>query len=259
MSGWLLFATVLGAIIIVSRLLIRRECHALVGVFERLVPVFGGTVTPGNLLYYPRLNFEHRGVAMVAGAMPTTARQTFTAGGPVHAGGSSARSYVDFPLPRPGESAEVEVRPATLKAKADKALARNRLRSGDAAFDRAFLIHGTPADRVSLLLDEGLRARLLADADRGMTMRVRRGRCTVSMPGLGMEEGAYECLIGIAVALCDRLLELDPGRHSRSGTGGGPGTGTGLHRSRLEFDISMPGPRPLWAANASGIGRENGG
>lgn len=206
--GFVLLLAVVG--VAAGAVVIAGDRRALARVLGSIAMHRGGTLVR-HWLYYPRLDLAVDGRAMQVSALASAGVGGHRGTGNVGTGWPV--TYVDFEAPEAkGLWLRVRSRERSVQSAADARLAGEQVSTGDAAFDRAFLVQGAPAPSVRAVLEADQRAALSGLGTPKADLQLRDSRFTLTRRGIVREREACERLIAAAAAFSRRLRELGAGR-----------------------------------------------
>lgn len=182
-------------VMFVAFYLYRQDSSGLTAIMQPLAARYGGTLRPASPMTFPSLHFETEDRHYRVHAMPTAGPNALP--GPF--------TFVQLTLPFDSTlQAEVKRTPARIRG-AVAALAPDRQAiTGDPAFDQAFRLKGRDQAVMVDLLDDDLRASVLAAQLAGLNLRLAGDEITVFIDGLAKTTAEIEEMIALAGALAER-------------------------------------------------------
>ncbi len=186
-------------VILAAYYLYRQDSRSLSAIMQPLATQYGGTLSPATLMSFPRLHFEIEGRNYSVQAMPTA--------GPNALPGPFTSLQVLLPFHSACRGG-VRRKPALVRRVVASLAPKWRVTTGDPTFDKVFRLEGRDQAIMANLLNDDLRARLLASQLAALHLRLADNEINVFMDSLAKKSEEIEEMISLAAALADRCTPL---------------------------------------------------
>lgn len=180
--------------------LFSQDSRGLSAIMKPIAARYGGTLSPATLMNFPQLHFEAEGRLHAIHAMPNAGASSLP--GPF--------TFVRLTLPfDSGHQAGVRQVPARVRGAVAAIAPQLQATTADPAFDKAFRLEGRDQAIMAELLNDELRARLVASQLPALHLRIAGAEINVFIDGLAKATAEIEEMIALAGTLADRCQNAE--------------------------------------------------